>query len=46
MPLFLVVRTRLAQAALVFGLLQLLVILPGMPNAIRWLHLYYHAVVH
>ena len=46
MPLFLVVRTRLAQAALAFGLLQLLVILPGMPNAIRWLHLYYHAVVH
>lgn len=46
MPLFLVVRTRWAQAALVFALLQLVVILNGLPNEISWLHLYYHAVVH
>jgi hypothetical protein len=46
MPLFLVVRTRWAQAALVFAFLQLVVILNGLPNEMRWLHLYYLAVAH
>lgn len=46
LPLFLVVRTRWAQAALVFSFLALVVIPNGLPNEIRWLHLYYLAVVH
>jgi hypothetical protein len=46
LPLFLVVRTRWAQAALVFSFLQLVVILNGLPNVMHWLHLYYLAVVH
>ena len=45
-PLFLVVRRPWAQAALVFAGLQLVVILNGLPNEMRWLHLYYQAVLH
>jgi hypothetical protein len=45
-PLFAVVRGRLAQGALAFAYLQLVVILTGLPNVMRLLHLYVDAVRH
>jgi hypothetical protein len=46
LPLLLVVRTRWAQAALVFGFLQVVIILSGLPNEMRWINLWFQQVWH
>jgi hypothetical protein len=46
LPLLLVVRTRWAQAALVFGFLQVVIILSGLPNEMRWINLWFQSVWH
>jgi hypothetical protein len=40
------VRTRWAQAALVFGFLQVVIILSGLPNEMRWINLWFQSVWH